>query len=487
MGSNELKNWVSGQEERLENCWAELGRVVSDPAVAPAEREQLERVGGIVLAAIGEGLPYRALQRVAVVSDAGTLTLTAKEQESREGPYPHYTRGFACSFIDDYAMKHDALLVGCQGDIALHTGKLVVVRARGRFSHSENYLTVECEDAVRDYLGWALGSLDAVLLATGPSACRSIDRRALQAALVPWPSEELRDAFVKALLLCERVGADRLKLQLESSWATAPRIGEVDAGALAKGAEPAAAQGGTPGRPCDGDALEGPLLLIDGLLDVLSRELSLDASAPFDVVGATGSLEEGLPEKSCLVVCFPETNQGAWTSRPVDAEDPRWVLGAPPRNRANYAWIQQAIAAMGDRSLALMLLSNAALHTSIGREGPLRTAWVESGLVKAVIALPGGIFPDGRVPSSLVIMGKGLLDGDEVLLVNALGLGEDCLESCPELPRRILPDAVIADIVETVAAWARGERGVTRPGFCRGVPIAALLAEGGNLSPWKYV
>ena len=114
------------------------------------------------------------------------------------------------------------------------------------------------------------------------------------------------------------------------------------------------------------------LAVADGLLAALART----GEEPIDVVASTGSSTGGLadPEsvhRSAVCVCFPPPNQGTWTNRAVDAADPRWVFSPPPRNKANFAWIQQTVACMEEDGCATQrCIRRAAGKRPRGAHGP---------------------------------------------------------------------------------------------------------------------
>ena len=133
-----------------------------------------------------------------------------------------------------------------------------------------------------------------------------------------------------------------------------------------------------------------------------------------------------------------------------------------------------------------MLLCNAALHSDSGREAAARRAWARSGLIEAVVALPGGLFADGRPPSSLVLMRRNRPSQD-ILFVNAQELGDDVgFAPSGAMARRLSPETA-ARIVQTYAAWKRRDGYGDVPGFCREVPPCELEANGCELAPWTYV
>ncbi len=440
-----------------------------------------------VLRACADGLPLRHLRSCANVGDAECVRLAARELPLRSGPYPLHLRGFQQAAIDDFAMEGEALLVGAKGAVSTRDGKLLVVEAQGRFSASDQFHIVRPAPGDLPYLRCVLGALDAGRYAKGTNAARVIELADLRSAIVPWPQSEKRRQFAETMGLCERMGAEEFRRLLARAWMLAAhdvaRLERADA-LPPRTPQPRPREDRSDGTPA---VDEGVLAVADGLLAALART----GEEPIDVVASTGSSTGGLADpgsvhRSAVCVCFPPPNQGTWTNRAVDAADPRWVFGPPPRNKANFAWIQQTVACMEEDGCALMLLCNAALHTQSGREAAARRAWARSGLVEAVIALPGGLFADGRPPASLVIMRKGRRRAD-TLFVNALELGEARgIDPSGNVARR-LPREAAQRIVGAFEAWAGGSGPCNEPGFCRAAASGEVKANGCVLTPWTHV
>lgn len=456
--------------------------------------ELLEAACADVLRACADGLPLRHLRSCADVGDAGCVRLAARELPLRSGPYPLHLRGFQQAGIDDFALEGEALLVGAKGAVSTRDGKLLVVKARGRFSASDQFHIVRPAPGDLPYLRCALGALDAGRYAKGTNAARVIELADLRSALVPWPQGRERRRFAETIGLCERMGADELRGLLARAWMLAAhdvaRLERADA-LPARTPQPLPREGRSDGAPAVDDGApavdEEALAVADGLLAALARA----DEEPIDVVASTGSSAGGLADpksvhRGAVCVCFPPPNQGTWTNRAVDTNDPRWIFGPPPRNKANFAWIQQTVACMEEGGCALMLLCNAALHTQSGREAAARRAWARSGLVEAVIALPGGLFADGRPPASLVVMRKGRRRAG-TLFVNALELGEaQGIDPSGNVARR-LPREAAQRIVGAFEAWADGSASCDEPGFCRAATPGEAEANGCVLTPWTYV
>ena len=428
------------------------------------------------LEACARGLPLRHLRSCAIVTDVGRMHLTACERQERRGPYPLYVRGVERMGVDDYAYEGDALLVGACGAVSTHEGKLFVVRASGRFSVSELFHVVLPDPCDVAYVEAVLSAVDARRLVKGSNAARVVELSALRGLVVPWPEASVRALFVEALAACERAGeaGGKSARRVEEAWMGSARNVEFLFRA------PALPEPRQVKEPVD--HADDALAVVDGLLDALGAS----GADLLDVVGATGDLADPeIPRRARFCVCFPSPNQGVWTDRVVNEEDPRWILGTPPRNKANYAWVQQTLACMEDEGAAVLLVTNAVLHADIGREEALRRALAHSGLVSAVISLPGGLFADGRPSPSLVVLDKsGKTHG--ILFVDALELGVFEGVAPSGVTYRSLPSAAVARIVEAFAAWrTEGECGLPR--FCRVVSEAELDERDCVLTPWTYV
>lgn len=459
-------------------------------AGAEREAERLKSACESVLQACATGMPLRHLSACAVVSDAGTVDLTGRVVQQRQGRFPYYRRGFDRAFIDDYTFEGRRLLVGGTGVVATRDGALVVVEARGRFSVSRLYHVVEPDEEDFAYVREALRGIDAARLARGTNAVRSVALADLRSAVLPWPEPEVRARFVDATARCDACGARELKRLLVAAWMLEAHAIDRLEDALVRSIP--VAEGGL-GCGGDRDARawdDGMVALAEGLLDAMT-----DASAtPLDVVAATSDLSRHpCGQRRAVCVCFPPSCVGrrdAWSDAPLDESDPRWVLGVPPRTRASYAWVQQTIAAMDETGCALLLLDNAPLHASAGRDAAARRAWAESGLVEAVVALPGGVFPDGRPPASFVLMRKGRSVGAPTLFIDAQTCGRTTAFSQRGAERR-LPYAVVERIVEAYASWKAGANAAvagTAEGFsCHAASTAEIATHDGLLTAWTYV
>lgn len=448
------------------------------------QSKNLETTCQTLLGLCETGMPLRRLSECAEVTDEGTLSISSRELLLRTGPYSYYARDGKTEPFDDFAYCGNRLLVSAMGAVSTGKGKLVVYQARGKFSSSDLFHIVTPAPQDVSYLHYMLANSTAGHLMTGTNAARTIPLANLRGMPTPWPSSEYRDLFCNAVDACKATGQSALYEQLISSWMNAVRrIEHLE--------KPSSNRQISTSTHVQTEDDEGVFDIADGLIEVMQpvKKPSTAQSdiSMVDVVSSTPRLERFTAmEKSDLCICFPPPNQRDWATAPVSKSDPRWVLGTPPRNKANYAWIQQTIACMADSGRSLLLLCNGALHSKLGCEKTLRENLAKSGLVEAVIALPGKLFADGRPPSSFVILGKDR-HHREVLFIDALEKGHEEGKYLSGSIARRLDKGEAHKIVDTFASWNEGLNYHDISNYCRAVSISEIETNDCLLTPWTYV
>ena len=94
-------------------------------------------------------------------------------------------------------------------------------------------------------------------------------------------------------------------------------------------------------------------------------------------------------------------------------------MASPPHSNANYAWLQHIIYHLDNSGCAAVILPNGTLTTQKIEELQIREQILKDHLVESVIALPGGIFYNTKVPCSIWIINKKHQPNKGVLLINA--------------------------------------------------------------------
>lgn len=229
--------------------------------------------------------------------------------------------------------------------------------------------------------------------------------------------------------------------------------------------------------------------IMDALADAFVRD-RLRATA--DVAGGDFAYAEGDPLacdafptlRASLVLADLPPNARDWSPAAVDPNDPRWLLGTPPRNKANYAWLQHCLAHLTAGGLAVVLATNAPLHSSVGSEAQLRRELAASGRLRAVVSLPSRMGAADDPARSLLVLGDAQpAEKWRCLMVNALDEG---LPSADNPARRVLAESTLDEVCRLCADWV-GQGRVAGAAVPHAI-VGAAEVEAGDwlLTPWTY-
>lgn len=170
-------------------------------------------------------------------------------------------------------------------------------------------------------------------------------------------------------------------------------------------------------------------------------------------------LRDGFPGVTAdAVLCCPPALPRAGHHE-LDAADPRWVHGVPPRTEPELGWVQHAIAHLSPAGMAVVLMPQAAAARRPGRR--IRAQLLRKGALRAVIALSAG-----NQASQLWLLRR---------------------------PAGVAPATVLmmaaADPPAILATWRRfaDDPGHDEPGVSRAVPVIDLLGDEVDLNPARYL
>ncbi|MFF9138356.1 type I restriction-modification system subunit M [Streptomyces albogriseolus] len=198
--------------------------------------------------------------------------------------------------------------------------------------------------------------------------------------------------------------------------------------------------------------------------------------------------------KADFVMANPPFNIKDWAR---DETDPRWKYGVPPKNNANYAWLQHMISKLGEKGTAGIVLANGSMSSQSSGEGEIRQALVEADLVACMVALPSQLFRTTQIPACLWFLSKDKspqgarrLDDrrGEILFIDAREMGE-----MVDRAERVFSEADLKKIAHTYHAW-RGTESARQdrmsyedvPGFCRSASLEEVREQGYVLTPGRY-
>ncbi|MEV7181484.1 class I SAM-dependent DNA methyltransferase [Kitasatospora sp. NPDC093679] len=196
-----------------------------------------------------------------------------------------------------------------------------------------------------------------------------------------------------------------------------------------------------------------------------------------------------------FVMANPPFNFKDWDR---DEGDPRWRYGVPPKNNANYAWLQHMVSKLGERGTAGIVLANGSMSSQSSGEGEIRQSMVEADLVACMVALPSQLFRTTQIPACLWFLAKdkspqgakGLADRrGEILFIDAREMGE-----MVDRTERAFTSADLAKIASVYHAWRGTESAKTEgltyenvPGFCFSASLETVREHGYVLTPGRYV
>jgi type I restriction enzyme M protein len=184
-----------------------------------------------------------------------------------------------------------------------------------------------------------------------------------------------------------------------------------------------------------------------------------------------------------VVIANPPWNQDGYDEDVLKKGEfwkQRFSFGCPPRQSADWAWIQHMLASARERDGRIgVLLDNGCIFRS-GREGGIRADIVRADLLDAIILLPEKLFYNTGAPGVLLILSKSKPKErkNRILFIDAT----HHFEKHPELKKlNRLGEKSISAIREAFEDYK------SRAGFARIVGLDEIERNEFNLSVPRYV
>ena len=188
--------------------------------------------------------------------------------------------------------------------------------------------------------------------------------------------------------------------------------------------------------------------------------------------------------KADYVIANPPFNVSDWSGELLQS-DGRWQYGTPPKNSANYAWIQHFLHHLTpNQGLAGFVLAKGALTSQAGGEGAIRKAMIEDHVVDCIVNLPAKLFLNTQIPASLWFLRKNKEQRqNEILFIDAKDLGH-----LINRRNRELSSDDITKIANTYHQWqTEDENYADIAGFCKSATIEEVAQFDYVLTPGRYV
>ncbi len=183
-------------------------------------------------------------------------------------------------------------------------------------------------------------------------------------------------------------------------------------------------------------------------------------------------------------------------------DDPRFPLGIPNVDNANYLWIQIFYSALNAKGRAGFVMANSASDAR-GSELEIRKRLIESGAVDVMVAIGTNFFYTVTLPCALWFLDKGKSDIDrwgEVLFIDARHI----YNQIDKAHREFTPTQI--EFLANIVRLYRGEEAENVhqsaemlaekfpegrygdvPGLCKMATIEEIEAQGWSLNPGRYV
>ena len=203
--------------------------------------------------------------------------------------------------------------------------------------------------------------------------------------------------------------------------------------------------------------------------------------------GDTFTEDQHKDKKFDFVLMNPPFGKEASYPKDQLSGDVRWKKYGVPRERpANYAWMSHAVHHLAPKGRAGIVMPRGTLTSSQGGDGTIRKAFLDDDVIECIIDLPGQLFFNTQIPSSLWFFNKDKSKwkkkrDNQLLFIDARKLGTAISRTQIEFS-----DAEIARISETFKGWCEGDY-TDVDGFCKSVSRAEMIKNGDSLSPSRYI
>ncbi|MBC7160796.1 MAG: N-6 DNA methylase [Immundisolibacter sp.] len=183
-------------------------------------------------------------------------------------------------------------------------------------------------------------------------------------------------------------------------------------------------------------------------------------------------------------------------------DDPRFALGLPSTDNANYLWIQLFASSLNENGRAGFVMANSA-GDARGSELEIRKKLIQSGAVDVIVSIGSNFFYTVTLPCTLWFFDRAKARGplkDKVLFVDARPFFKQVTRAIREFAPEQLE--FLANVVRLYRGEApefdegskamlgehfAGKTYADVAGLCKAATLAEIEAQGWSLNPGRYV
>jgi type I restriction enzyme M protein len=199
-------------------------------------------------------------------------------------------------------------------------------------------------------------------------------------------------------------------------------------------------------------------------------------------------LENQHPDKrfDFILMNPPFGNNASYPKSQLE-NDVRWKkYGVPREKPANFAWMSHAVHHLAPKGRAGIVMPRGTLTSSQGGDDTIRKAFLDDDIIECIIDLPGQLFFNTQIPSSLWFFNKDKSKWkterqNQVLFIDARKMGTAISRTQIEFS-----EIEIAKISDTFNAWCEGTYDDV-DGFCKSVSRDEIAKNNDSLSPGRYI
>lgn len=167
--------------------------------------------------------------------------------------------------------------------------------------------------------------------------------------------------------------------------------------------------------------------------------------------------------------------------------DPRWPLGLPSNDNANYLWIQQFWSALNNKGRAGFVMANSASDAR-GNEAEIRKKLIEKNIIDVMVAVGSNFFYTVTLPCTLWFLDNNKAKSDrkdKILFIDARHI----FKQIDRAHREFTPEQIdkIAGIVRSYRKEEGAKPYKDVKGLCKVATIKEIEEQGWSLNPGRYV